>query len=110
MESIGPIITKPIHNPNVRIMSGPHRVVVVSFALMLYYTLNIQALGMKEIWLQNGTRGALWHMLPLHQAVSHLGAPHQDSDQGTYALETEDDCMGQVGIKHAVMASERQRL
>ena len=75
VESIGPIITKPIHNPNVRIMSGPHRVVVVSFALMLYYTLNIQALGMKEIWLQNGTRGALWHMLPLHQSVSHLGAP-----------------------------------
>ena len=75
VESIGPIITKPIHNPNVRIMSGPHRVVVVSFALMLYYTLNIQDLGMKEIWLENGTRGPLWHMLPLHQSVSHLGAP-----------------------------------
>ena len=46
-------------------------------------------------------------MLPLHQAVSHLGAP--GSDNGTYALETGDDCMGQVATKHRAMASDQEQ-
>ena len=56
------------------------RVVVVSndtdtFALLLYYTPHLQALGMKEIWQQYGT-GEKQCMLPLHQAVSIILEHH----------------------------------
>ena len=60
---------------------------------------------MKEIWQQYGT-GEKRRMLPLHQAVS-WSTTSQDSDQGTYAFETGDGCMGQVGAKHKAMASDQ---
>ena len=85
------------------------RVVVVSndtetFALLLYYTPHLLALGMKEIWQQYGT-GEKRHMLPLHQAVSNLGAPLAKTVIKAHIL-TGDDYMSKVGTKHAAMASD----
>ena len=85
------------------------RVVVVSndtdtFALLLYYTPHLQALGMKEIWQQYGT-GEKRRMLPLHQAVSNLGAPLAKTVIKAHIL-TGDDCMSKVGTKHAALASD----
>ena len=83
-------------------MSGPQRV-VVSFTLLLYYTPYFQALGMKEIWQQYGTGETHFHCIK----QSHLGAPLAMTVIKAHALETGDDCMGQVRIKHVVMASDR---
>ena len=44
-------------------------------------------------------------MLPLHQAVSNLGAPLAKTVIKAHIL-TGDDCMSKVGTKHAAMASD----
>ena len=59
---------------------------------------------MKEIWQQYGT-GEKRRMLPLHQAVSNLGAPLAKTVIKEQML-TGDDCMSKVGTKHAAMASD----
>jgi hypothetical protein len=85
------------------------RVVIVSndadtFALLLHYTPYLQALGLKEIWQQYGT-GEKRRMLPLHQAVSQLGAPLAKTVIKAHIL-TGDDCMSKVGTKHAAVACD----
>ena len=65
---------------------------------------HLLALGMKEIWQQYGT-GEKRRMLPLHQAVSNLGAPLAKTVIKEQML-TGDDCMSKVGTKHAAMASD----
>ena len=85
------------------------RVVVVSndtdtFALLLYHTPYLLALGMMEIWQQYGT-GEKQCMLPLHQAVSNLRTPLAKTVIKGHIL-TGDDCMSKVGTKHAAMASD----
>ena len=65
---------------------------------------HLLALGMKEIWQQYGT-GEKRRMLPLHQAVSNLGAPLAKTVIKAPIL-TGDDCMNKVGTKHAAMASD----
>ena len=72
------------------------RVVIISndtdtFALLLHYTPYFQELGLREIWQQYGT-GEKKHMLTLHQAVSHLGAPLAKTVIKAHIL-TGDDCM-----------------
>ena len=44
-------------------------------------------------------------MLPLHQAVSNLGAPLAKTVTKAHIL-TGDDCMSKVGTKRAAMASD----
>ena len=65
-----------------------------TFALLLYYTPFFPALGMKEIWQQYGTVEKR-RMLPLHQAVSQLGAPLAKTVIKAHIL-TGDDCMSKV--------------
>jgi len=89
------------------------RVVVCSndtdtFALLLHYTPQFQALGLKEIWQQYST-GEKRRMLPLHlQAVSKLGAPLAKCVIKAHIL-TGDDCMSKVGTKHAAIATDPVR-
>ena len=59
---------------------------------------------LKEIWQQYGT-GEKRCMLPLHQAVSNLGAPLAKTMIKAHIL-TGDDYMSKVGTKHAAMASD----
>ncbi|KAL8620077.1 hypothetical protein ACOMHN_015359 [Nucella lapillus] len=85
------------------------RLIVVSndtdtFALLLHYTSLFHALGLKEIWQQYGTSENR-RMLPLHQAVSRLGAPLAKSLIKAHIL-TGDDCMSKVGTKYAAMAAD----
>lgn len=85
------------------------RAVIVSndtdtFALLLHYSPYFHELGMKEIWQQYGT-GERRRMLPLHQAVSRLGASLSKTVIKAHIL-TGDDCMSKVGTKHAAMASD----
>ena len=74
------------------------RVVVVSFA----------SAG------DEGDLAAVWqwwevlHAYTVSSSLSSWSTISQDSDQGTYALETGDDCMGQVmGTKHTTMAFDQ---
>jgi hypothetical protein len=89
------------------------RVVVCSndtdtFALLLHYTPQFQALGLKEIWQQYST-GEKRRMLPLHlQAVSKLGAPLAKCLIKAHIL-TGDDCMSKVGTKNAAIATDPVR-
>ncbi|KAL8619946.1 hypothetical protein ACOMHN_015228 [Nucella lapillus] len=85
------------------------RLIVVSndtdtFALLLHYTSLFHALGLKEIWQQYGTSENR-RMLPLHQAVSRLGAPLAKSLIKAHIL-TGDDCMSKVGTKYAAMTAD----
>ncbi len=82
------------------------RVVVLSndtdtFALLLHYAPYLQTLGLKDIWQQHGT-GEKRRMLPLHQAVSQLGAPFVKTVIQAHIL-TGDNCMSKVGTQHAAM-------
>jgi hypothetical protein len=56
------------------------------------------------MWQQYGT-GEKRRMLPLHQAVSQLGAPLARLVIKAHIL-TGDDCMSKVGTKHAAMACD----
>jgi len=85
------------------------RVVVVSndtdtFALLLHYTPYFQDLWSEEIWQQNGT-GEKRRKLPLHQAVSKLGASLVKAVIKVHIL-IGDDCMGKLGSKHAAVACD----
>jgi hypothetical protein len=86
-----------------------NRIVIVSndtdtFALLLHYTVYLQTLGLQEMWQQYGT-GEKRRMLPLHQAVSQLGASLAKTVIKAHIL-TGDDCMSKVGTKHAAMACD----
>ena len=65
-------------------MSGPQRVLIVSFALELYCTPYFQAQGMEK-----GLSAE--HASTVSSSLSSWGTSNQDRDQGTYALETGDD-------------------
>ena len=85
------------------------RVVVLSndtdtFALLLHYAPHLQTQGLKELWQQYGT-GERRRILPLHQAVSQLGAPLANTVIKAHIL-TGDDCMSKVGTKHAAMTCD----
>jgi hypothetical protein len=85
------------------------RVVVVSndtdtFALLLHYTPYFQDLWSEEMWQQYGT-GEKRRKLPLHQAVSKLGASLVKAVIKVHIL-IGDDCMGKLGSKHAAVACD----
>ena len=90
-------------------MKDCKRVIIVSnatdtFALLIHYTSYHQTLGLQEMWQQYGT-GEKRRMLPLHTAVSQLGASLTKTVIKAHIL-TGDDCMSKVGTKHAAMASD----
>ena len=85
------------------------RVVVVSndtdtFALLLHYTPYFQDLWLEEMWQQYGT-GEKRRKLPLHQAVSKLGASLVKAVIKVHIL-IGDDCMSKLGSKHAAVACD----
>ena len=63
-------------------------------------------LELKELWQQYST-GEKRCMLPLHQAVSHLGEPLAKTVIKIKAhISTGDDCMSKVGTKHAAVVCD----
>ncbi|KAH3698423.1 hypothetical protein DPMN_055171 [Dreissena polymorpha] len=59
---------------------------------------------MKEIWQQYCT-GKKRRKLPLHQAISRLGARLAKTMIKAHIL-TDDDCISKVGTKHAAVTSD----
>ena len=71
--------------------------------LLLQYTPYLHILGLRELWQQYGTSEQR-RMLPLHQVISHIGAPLAKTVIKAHIL-TGEDCMSKVETKHMTQYS-----
>ena len=96
MESTGPIITKPTHNP--KLMEG-----IMGHQDYVWTPESCRSDTSKHWGLsRSGSSMALGvqrHMLLQHQAVSHLGAPLAKTVIKAHGWETGDDCMGGLNMQ-----------